>query len=712
MKKKKSSKNKKDKKGKAKRAPKVAAVAATEAFLEAVRADETTPADAAPALGERRSDSKGEEEQRKEVAPEGQAAKLQRKKERQEKRGYKELLVEAKEKKEKRGKKEKKKMKKVKEARKANRDDVSMTKEQESGNKRPRSESVDDGNAQQQQQQQQQQQHQPDQQTGQQQRDGATGKAAKKRRRTDGPLALELELRRLSQRFIRSIDIQSAILGLLTPRPNPPWLVISNLASVQRVVCVVLGGVSFAQFCSQSARTAMPFVYSTFKHAHTRNPGSQGRVWDHAQTILLTPLDKARRQELQRERESSSATPKFSSLMVSKEQLVANEYPTAEVEGQSDGWVDLDEALGPLDASADDKVLGVDCEMVRTSAGHELARISVVQSDGVIVMDEFVMPTNPIEDYVTEFSGITPALLEGVTTRVADVQDRLKHLMDSQTLLVGHSLENDLRAVKCTFTRVIDTALLYPRGKGSGMKHALRHLARLHLKRDIQQGGAAGHCSEEDAKAAIDLVLLRQQHGAPVGKNDDSELLFDTVIRENVRTVVVDTPRVVSSLSADVEHKGDLMVPHGGEGDDEVAQHICLEVSRDIGAQRSLIWAQFRAVTAATREVRAQETGAATTAVAGVGLSEDPENGMFAQRAIAPPIVEAMSATDAHIRSIHEAAPAGTLIVVSTFGSTDQVHAFHREKREQGNSWSYESEQQLIAEVDRARDAITMFCVK
>ncbi|XP_077545477.1 putative exonuclease GOR [Haemaphysalis longicornis] len=153
-------------------------------------------------------------------------------------------------------------------------------------------------------------------------------------------------------------------------------------------------------------------------------------------------------------------------------------------------------------------VYALDCEMCFTIRGLEVTKVSVVGWDGTPVYESYVRPSSPVLDYITAISGVTAEHLRNVQTRLQDVQAALLRLFSASTVLVGHGLENDLRVLKLLHDMVVDTAVIYPHNKGLPFRQSLRSLVGTYLKREVQ-AGHRGHDSTEDAKACMDLVLLK-----------------------------------------------------------------------------------------------------------------------------------------------------------------------------------------------------------
>lgn len=97
-------------------------------------------------------------------------------------------------------------------------------------------------------------------------------------------------------------------------------------------------------------------------------------------------------------------------------------------------------------------------------------------------------------------------------TVVSYLQEDFLKLVHNDSILVGHSLENDLLALKISHDMIIDTSVLYKHPRGGSYKTALRVLAKRFLSREIQQSGT-GHDSIEDARSAMDLTLLKIRNG-------------------------------------------------------------------------------------------------------------------------------------------------------------------------------------------------------
>nr|CAD7449164.1 unnamed protein product [Timema bartmani] len=154
-------------------------------------------------------------------------------------------------------------------------------------------------------------------------------------------------------------------------------------------------------------------------------------------------------------------------------------------------------------------VYALDCEMCFTTRGLELTKVTVVAADGRLVYDCLVRPENFIIDYNTRFSGITARdLSKRATKTLKDVQNDLMGFINADTILIGHGLENDLRALQIIHGTVIDTSVVFPHYWGLPYRRSLKSLVGCLLKRDIQQD-SSGHDSFEDARACIELMLWR-----------------------------------------------------------------------------------------------------------------------------------------------------------------------------------------------------------
>lgn len=120
-----------------------------------------------------------------------------------------------------------------------------------------------------------------------------------------------------------------------------------------------------------------------------------------------------------------------------------------------------------------------------------------------------------------------------VTTSLADIQKRLLDIFTPDTILVGHSLNSDLEALKLTHPFIVDTSILYPHPRGPPLKSSLKWLAQKYLGREIQKGhGSLGHDSIEDSRACLDLVKKKCEKGPEWGSvATTSETIFKRLSR-------------------------------------------------------------------------------------------------------------------------------------------------------------------------------------
>eukprot|EP00050_Salpingoeca_kvevrii_P000578 m.151611 g.151611 ORF g.151611 m.151611 type:complete len:215 (-) comp10154_c0_seq1:2850-3494(-) len=159
----------------------------------------------------------------------------------------------------------------------------------------------------------------------------------------------------------------------------------------------------------------------------------------------------------------------------------------------------------------------------------------------------------------------------------------MKELIPHNSILVGHSLENDFKALKLVHEHVIDTSVLFRGKRSAKFKHSLRHLTQKYLDRSIQAGDA-GHNSIEDAKAAMELVLAKLEKGAEFGEARSEESLFSRMDLVQKRTVFLGDTSNISSFVAETACS---VVPCAA------AQQIATEFNSDYVRKHDLIVAQL-----------------------------------------------------------------------------------------------------------------------
>lgn len=151
-------------------------------------------------------------------------------------------------------------------------------------------------------------------------------------------------------------------------------------------------------------------------------------------------------------------------------------------------------------------VFAIDCEMCSSRKGgqsvQEVIKISIVDHNRRVVYDKYVKPRYAVWSYNTELHSVTKAQVDQHGVPLQEVLNYLERNFYSNTIIVGHSLEHDFRALGLQHAYVVDVSLLYKRP--NGQKYSLQELVNTYLKRPF-----ANHESLEDARAAMDLALLK-----------------------------------------------------------------------------------------------------------------------------------------------------------------------------------------------------------
>ncbi|XP_050328441.1 putative exonuclease GOR [Bactrocera neohumeralis] len=157
------------------------------------------------------------------------------------------------------------------------------------------------------------------------------------------------------------------------------------------------------------------------------------------------------------------------------------------------------------------KVYALDCEMFHTGRGLALTKVTVIGFDGQLVYQNYVRPTSIVVDHNRRFSGVTDrdvSKSKKPVKTLGEVQLDLLQIIDANSILIGHGLENDLRVLQIVHQTVVDTSIVFSHSNGFPYRHSLKHLVKKHLKRNIQLEGKS-HDTLEDARACWELMLWK-----------------------------------------------------------------------------------------------------------------------------------------------------------------------------------------------------------
>lgn len=208
-------------------------------------------------------------------------------------------------------------------------------------------------------------------------------------------------------------------------------------------------------------------------------------------------------------------------------------------------------------------------------------------------------------------------MLAPVTTTLPDIQKKLLEILHPRTILIGHSLNSDLTALKITHPFIIDTAVIYPHPRGPPLKSSLKWLAQRYLNREIQKGHGttgpgAGHDSIEDARTCLDLVKQKCEKGKEWGTSDaQGENIFKRVARAGVKYKNQGGSAIPSPMSGKSSAAVDWGDPRKGPGaaasfpigcksDEAVMEGVIRAVKGDPdgkeipGGGVDFVWARFR----------------------------------------------------------------------------------------------------------------------
>ncbi|CCE85493.1 Piso0_005090 [Millerozyma farinosa CBS 7064] len=519
-------------------------------------------------------------------------------------------------------------------------------------------------------------------------------------------------------------SIRDMIVHIFNDSEHLSWIKFRKSSEIKKVVVCLVSGLTRQDFLDGEKQDLgkhyvplkdipksndLSFFHENFEHLiKTIAPGDKESLFSEIYALTSVPLSKKEKRVLAAEECNNKIT--ILGLVLKKDELLQFDYPIhskfldkSNDESYNDPCADYVETVNfDHDGS---RIFSLDCEFCKSATQKVLTRASLVNFEGEVVFDTFVKPDEEIIDYVTKFSGITPELLEGVSTTLEDVRNKLLSIISSSDVLIGHSLESDLNILKIKHPTIVDTALCYDHTRGPPSKPSLKWLSKKYLQRDIQQGETtgSGHSSVEDAKAALDLIKLKIQEGMSFGKNVNEIPLFQKINKPEENTV--------SSLMVDYFH-----VP-GKFGKEDKNHHTRIQSDDDAETVKivkenvgnyDLIISRLRSLQLDKKSQKDTLNGDTTT-------DSSPEASSY-------------KTLNSNLTEIYNSLPENTAFIVSTCSERTQEidemikvkRNFQKLEREGGNlaslpkeqCWDFNKSVQLQQQIGSARETMCFLSIK
>lgn len=267
------------------------------------------------------------------------------------------------------------------------------------------------------------------------------------------------------------------------------------------------------------------------------------------------------------------------------------------------------------------------------------------------------------------YSGITPEMLNNVTTSLSDIQEEFLTMVYKETILVGHSLENDLLALKISHDLVIDTAILYKHPRGHPYKTALRVLARRFLCKEIQDSGN-GHDSIEDARAAMELALLKFRNGPDFGSpRQFAKKKLLTLLSEHGKTSsFIDDVFIVKRYASGTCHA--LPV----SSDEAALSKAAKEVKSD---KVHFVWTQFSEISSHLKKQADNEEkfNSRLSELVSMQACQNKSSARKVKCSLPSGLKEILTQTNSRIHKLYSSLPTNAMLIIySGQGDTAIIH--------------------------------------